>query len=213
MGNPFDPLNLILFLIAVVGFIRLRMILGRRTGNEDPIKQNKYSRGMTKNIESMVEAKQKSIPRTKDESILFLQNTFPEFTEKSFLEGASNAYEMILKNYADGNLNAIKKIISKEVYEGFSVAVKERNNKNTKLVNELIAFDKADIINIEIEKKEALITVEFFSRIITYVTNADNEVLEGNKDNPISIIDQWTFEKALRDKSPSWKLVSTQSQD
>ena len=66
---------------------------------------------------------------------------------------------MILKNYADGNLNAIKEIISKEVYEGFSVAVKERNNKNTKLVNELIAFDKADIINIEIEKKEALITV------------------------------------------------------
>ena len=55
--------------------------------------------------------------------------------------------------------------------------------------------------------------MEFFSRIITYVTNADNEVLEGNKDNPISIIDQWTFEKALRDKSPSWKLVSTQSQD
>ena len=56
-------------------------------------------------------------------------------------------------------------------------------------------------------------TLEFFSRIITYVTNADNEVLEGNKDNPISIIDQWTFEKPLRDKTLSWKLVSTQSQD
>ena len=213
MGNPFDPLNLILFLIAVVGFIRLRMILGRRTGNEDPIKQNKYSRSITKDIKTMAEAKQKSTPKSKDESILFLQSTFPGFSEKSFLEGASNAYEMILKNYADGNLNAIKKIISKEVYEGFSVAVKERNNKNTKLVNELIAFDKADIINIEIEKKEALITVEFFSRIITYVTNVDDEVLEGNKDNPISIIDQWTFEKPLRDKTLSWKLVSTQSQD
>ena len=157
MGNPFDPLNLILFLIAVVGFIRLRMILGRRTGNEDPIKQNKYSRNIAKDIENLVEVKQKSTPKTKDESIFFLQSTFPGFSEKSFLEGASNAYEMILKNYADGNLNAIKEIISKEVYEGFSVAVKERNNKNTKLVNELIAFDKADIINIEIEKKEALI--------------------------------------------------------
>ena len=57
MGNPFDPLNLILFLIAVVGFIRLRMILGRRTGNEDPIKQNKYSRNITKDIENLVEVK------------------------------------------------------------------------------------------------------------------------------------------------------------
>ena len=55
--------------------------------------------------------------------------------------------------------------------------------------------------------------MEFFSRIITYVTNVDDEVLEGNKDNPISIIDQWTFEKPLRDKTLSWKLVSTQSQD
>ena len=70
MGNPFDPLNLILFLIAVVGFIRLRMILGRRTGNEDPIKQNKYSRNITKDIENLVEVKQKSTPKTKDESIL-----------------------------------------------------------------------------------------------------------------------------------------------
>ena len=213
MGNPFDPLNIILFLIAVVGFIRLRMILGRRTGNEDPIKQNKYARNITKDIDTLVEAKQKSEPKTKDESILFLKSIFPGFNEKSFLEGASNAYEMILKNYADGNLKAIKKIISKEVYDGFSDAVKERNDQNTKLVNELIAFDKADIINIEIEKKEVLITVEFFSRIITYVANKDNEVVEGNMDNPISMVDQWTFEKALRDKSPSWKLVSTQSQD
>ena len=150
MGNPFDPLNLILFLIAVVGFIRLRMILGRRTGNEDPIKQNKYSRNIAKDIENLVEVKQKSTPKTKDESIFFLQSTFPGFSEKSFLEGASNAYEMILKNYADGNLNAIKEIISKEVYEGFSVAVKERNNKNTKLVSIChISSQCGDVMNVE----------------------------------------------------------------
>ena len=86
MGNPFDPLNLILFLIAVVGFIRLRMILGRRTGNEDPIKQNKYSRNITKDIENLVEVKQKSTPKTKDESIFFYKVLFLGLVKKVFLK-------------------------------------------------------------------------------------------------------------------------------
>ena len=88
----------------------------------------------------------------------------------------------------------------------------ERKSKNKRLVNELIAFDKADIIEAKIERKSALLTVEFYSRIITYVTDENDQVIEGSKDNPVSVIDQWTFKKALKDKSPSWQLISTQSE-
>ena len=212
MGNPFDPFNLILFLIAVVGFIRLRMILGRRTGNEDPLKQNKYASRVSADIESLTKSKQKNQPKTKDDVLLFLSDEFPAFNKEGFVDGASNAYEMILKNYADGDLKPIKNIISKDVYNGFNEAINERKNKNKRLVNELIAFDKADIIEAKIERKSALLTVEFYSRIITYVTDENDQVIEGSKDNPVSVIDQWTFKKALKDKSPSWQLISTQSE-
>ena len=212
MGNPFDPFNLILFLIAVVGFIRLRMILGRRTGNEDPLRQNKYASRVSADIESLTKSKQKNQPKTKDDVLLFLSDEFPAFNKEGFVDGASNAYEMILKNYADGDLKTIKNIISKDVYNGFNEAINERKNKNKRLVNELIAFDKADIIEAKIERKSALLTVEFYSRIITYVTDENDQVIEGSKDNPVSVIDQWTFKKALKDKSPSWQLISTQSE-
>ena len=212
MGNPFDPFNLILFLIAVVGFIRLRMILGRRTGNEDPLRQNKYASRVSADIESLTKSKQKNQPKTKDDVLLFLSDEFPAFNKVGFVDGASNAYEMILKNYADGDLKPIKNIISKDVYNGFNEAINERKNKNKRLVNELIAFDKADIIEAKIERKSALLTVEFYSRIITYVTDENDQVIEGSKDNPVSVIDQWTFKKALKDKSPSWQLISTQSE-
>ena len=114
MGNPFDPFNLILFLIAVVGFIRLRMILGRRTGNEDPLRQNKYASRVSADIESLTKPKEKKSLKTKEDILLFLSSEIPGFTSESFLDGASNAYEMILKNYADGNLKTIKNIITDE---------------------------------------------------------------------------------------------------
>ena len=212
MGNPFDPLNLILFLIAVVGFIRLRMILGRRTGNEDPLSQNKYASRVSADIEALSKSRQMKQPKNKDDVLQFLSNEFPEFNKESFIDGASNAYEMILKDYADGDLKSIKNIISKDVYDGFNEAIIERKNNNKKLVNELIAFDKSDIIGAKIERKSALLTVEFYSRIITYVLDENDQVIEGSKDNPISVIDQWTFKKALKDKSPSWQLISTQSE-
>ena len=212
MGNPFDPFNLILFLIAVVGFIRLRMILGRRTGNEDPLRQNKYASRVSADIESLTKPKEKKSLKTKEDILLFLSSEIPGFSSESFVDGASNAYEMILKNYADGNLKTIKNIISKDVYDGFNEAIKERKNKNKQLVNELIAFDKSDIIDAKIEQKNVLLTVEFYSRIITYVLDENDQIIEGSKDNPISVIDQWTFKKALKDKSPAWQLISTQSE-
>ena len=159
MGNPFDPFNLILFLIAVVGFIRLRMILGRRTGNEDPLRQNKYASRVSADIESLTKPKEKKSLKTKEDILLFLSSEIPGFSSESFVDGASNAYEMILKNYADGNLKTIKNIISKDVYDGFNEAIKERKNKNKQLVNELIAFDKSDIIDAKIERKNVLLTV------------------------------------------------------
>ena len=134
MGNPFDPLNVILFLIAVFGFIRLRMILGRRTGNEDPLSQNKYSGQVERDIEKYSQNTSKAKPKNKQDTLSYLERQLTGFNEKNFLEGASSAYEIILKNYALGNLKAIKSIISKDVFSGFNEAITDRINKKQKLI-------------------------------------------------------------------------------
>ena len=93
------------------------------------------------------------------------------------------------------------------------MGIKEITEENKqKLINEVIAFDKADIINAEIERRSAIITVEFYTRIITYVMDENDQIMEGSNDNPISVIDQWAFKKSLKEKGPSWQLISTQSE-
>ena len=84
MGNPFDPFNLILFLIAVVGFIRLRMILGRRTGNEDPLRQNKYASRVSADIESLTKSKQKISLKQKMMFYYFCLTNFQHLTKRGF---------------------------------------------------------------------------------------------------------------------------------
>jgi predicted lipid-binding transport protein (Tim44 family) len=214
MGNPFDPLNIILIVIAVVGFIRLRMILGRRTGNEDPIGRKKHppytkEENIINISPSPIKSKKKL---NKDEVLEYLENNISNFDRMKFIEGAQNVYKLILKSYSDGNLKKIKGFISKEVYEGFDKAIKDRKNKEHKLVNEIIEFDKCEVAEAILDKKEAIITVEFYTRIISYAVDKNETIIEGNKDNPHSVIDYWTFKKALKDKSPIWTLITTESE-
>ena len=214
MGNPFDPLNIILIVIAVVGFIRLRMILGRRTGNEDPIGRKKTP-PYTKeekiiNISpSPIKSKKKL---NKDEVLEYLENNISNFDKMKFIEGAQNVYKLILKSYSEGDLRKIKGFISKEVFEGFDKAIKDRENKEHKLVNEIIEFDRCEVAEAILDKKEAIITIEFCTRLISYAVDENEIIIEGNKDNPHSVIDYWTFKKVLKDKSPIWMLITTESE-
>ena len=214
MGNPFDPLNIILIVIAVVGFIRLRMILGRRTGNENPVGRKKTP-PYTKeekiiNISpSPIKSKKKL---NKDEVLEYLENNISNFDKMKFIEGAQNVYKLILKSYSEGDLRKIKGFISKEAFEGFDKAIKDRENKEHKLVNEIIEFDRCEVTEAILDKKEAIITVEFCTRLISYAVDENEIIIEGNKDNPHSVIDYWTFKKVLKDKSPIWMLITTESE-
>ncbi|MEE3294890.1 MAG: Tim44/TimA family putative adaptor protein [Pseudomonadota bacterium] len=214
MGNPFDPLNIILIVIAVVGFIRLRMILGRRTGNEDPIgrKKNPLHTKEEKIINISPSPIKNKKNLNKDEVIEYLENNISNFDRKKFIEGAKNVYKLILKSYAEGDLRKIKGFISKDVFEGFDKAIKDRKNKEHKLVNEIIEFDKCEVSEAILNKKEAIITVEFYTRLISYAVDENETIIAGNKDNPHSVIDYWTFKKSLKDKSPIWMLITTESE-
>ncbi len=213
MGNPFDPMNIILLVFAVVAFIRLRATLGKRTGNEDPLdNKNIFQPKKNRDIKNF-EKTENSIPHSKEEILDYLTLNDKNFTQESFLEGSKNAYKMIVQNYASGDLNSIKDFISKEVYDGFSEAISSRNELKQKLFNEVVEFNLVDIIDAKLDKNTAQIKVNFETKIISYGEDSTGQIIEGNKDSPQVIKDIWVFQKPLKSKNPAWELISTNPDD
>ena len=213
MGNPFDPMNIILLVFAVVAFIRLRATLGKRTGNEDPLdNKNIFQPKKNRDIKNF-EKTENSIPHSKEEILDYLTLNDKNFTQESFLEGSKNAYKMIVQNYASGDLNSIKDFISKEVYDGFSEAISSRNELKQKLFNEVVEFNLVDIIDAKLDKNTAQIKVNFETKIISYGEDSTGQIIEGNKVSPQVIKDIWVFQKPLKSKNPAWELILTNPDD
>ncbi len=213
MGNPFDPMNIILLVFAIVAFIRLRATLGKRTGNEDPLdNKNIFQPKKNRDIKNF-EKTENSIPHSKEEILDYLTLNDKNFTQESFLEGSKNAYKMIVQNYASGDLNSIKDFIGKEVYDGFSGAISSRDELKQKLYNEVVEFNLVDIIDAKLDKNTAQIKVNFETKIISYGEDSTGQIIEGNKDSPQVIKDIWVFQKPLKSKNPAWELISTNPDD
>ena len=213
MGNPFDPMNIILLVFAVVAFIRLRATLGKRTGNEDPLDNKNIFQPKRNRDTNNFEKTENSIPHSKEEILDYLTLNDKNFTQESFLEGSKNAYKMIVQNYASGDLNSIKDFIGKEVYDGFSKAISSRDELKQKLFNEVVEFNLVDIIDATLDKNTVQIKVNFETKIISYGEDSTGQIIEGNKDSPQVIKDIWVFQKPLKSKNPAWELILTNPDD
>ena len=205
--------NIILLVFAVVAFIRLRSALGKRTGNEDPL--NNKTNFKFNNLKKTKQTKQSDAIslNSKDEILNYLSVSDKSFTQQSFIEGSKKAYEMIVQNYAMGNLSSIKDFISGDVYDGFAEAIELRNKLKQKLFNDVIEFDSVEIKDATLLKDMVQIQVVFETKMISYGMNSDEELIEGNKDSPQVIKDTWIFQKSIRSKDPGWELISTNADD
>jgi len=212
MGNPFDPMNILLVLFAVVAFIRLRSTLGKRTGNEEPLGLKKAPTAKQSNeINSVFLDKTVKLPT--QEVLSQITKKDKNFTQESFISGAKSVYQMIIKSYALGDLEDVKQFLGKDVYLGFLSAVDSRTKSEHKLFNKLIDFDSVEINEAVITGGNFEITVSFKTKIISYATNKDGQTIEGNQDSPQSITDTWVFEKSINSQDPNWVLVSTNPDD
>lgn len=129
---------------------------------------------------------------------------------KFFINGAKSAFEMIIKAFGAGDLETLKFLLAEKIYKGFEIAVNQRRAENKNLVTNLISIDKAEILSVAIVNQNiASIAVKFISKQINYITNHNNEVIEGKKDEIVEINDIWTFKKDILSQDPNWKIVST----
>jgi len=132
-----------------------------------------------------------------------------DFNKDKFLQSACRVFEMILQAFSSGNIENIKGLVSKKIWDAFSKVIDFR--KKNKITSEVdfICFKKSEIKDIKMLKNSIKIIVEFESEQINILRNADGQVIEGDENFVQSITDIWTFERLLNAKNKNWTLVST----
>ena len=195
MNYSFEYIDIILLaMIAGFIFLRLRGILGRRTGHE-------------KNIDSNFTHDLPSKETLINKSNIF---NFDETSKKDFLDGAKIAYETIVTAFANGNLKDIKILLDKKVFDQFNEALKEREKNGYKSETTFIGIDSASIREHNNNKNILEVTVDFVSEIISCVKDKDNKILSGDPQKVKKVFDTWKFSKDSRSSNPNWLLIDTQ---
>lgn len=138
-----------------------------------------------------------------------------DFDPEHFLDGAKQAYEMIVTAFADGNLKALRDFLSDDVYSSFEAAVNEREDHGIVLDQTFVGIKKSDIIEAEVDDGTASIAVHFGSEMISVSRDKDGEIRAGDPNEVEDITDIWTFARdvstAHARANPNWKLVATQA--
>ena len=233
----FDITTLITIAVAVFVLLRLRSVLGQRTGHQEPPKdifeKNKQSdtqkddapgdnvvklpsrknREEEQNESPVIqEIDEIAKPRTKlNKGLKEIFAASPEFSPKQFLSGAAMAYEMIVNAYADGDKKTLKNLLSKEVYEEFSAAISDREKSGDVVKSSFVGIDDSAIHQATMIDGESHVAVRFISQIISVTHNKDGEVIDGDESQIASVTDIWTFARDTNSRDPNWRLVATES--
>jgi predicted lipid-binding transport protein (Tim44 family) len=232
----FDIYTIIFLALAVFIFLRLRSVLGQRTGRErppyDPYSTRDAVRGATNDnvvtlpARSAADAAQKPVesiePVERWKGIAepgsavaagldAIAGEDKAFDAKHFVTGARAAYEMIVLAYAQGDRRALKNLLSREVYEGFEAAIRERESRGDTVETRFVAIDKSDVSAAELRGRVAQITLRFVSQLISVTRDKASNVIEGNAEKVTDVTDVWTFARDLSSRDPNWKLVATEA--
>ena len=202
MSEAFQYIDiLILAIIAGIVLLRLRSVLGRRTGHEKTDKTSyNYETPQQSSEEKVVTIEPKVTSSSREDGW---------FDQDDFLRGASNAYETIVTNFENGNKDALKPLLSNEVLNSFTSVIDERNSKNETVEFNFIGIEKSEIVHKDLKKNPMEVTVRFISEMITCIKNSKDEVISGSLNQVQKITDVWTFEKIKDKKTSNWLLTAT----
>ena len=194
MNYSFEYIDIILLaMIAGFIFLRLRGILGKRSGFEG--KAPPQFQEIIKNIDSEIKNKQK--------------DNFDKEAQKEFLEGAKIAYETIITDFSDNDnkLTKSKSLLSKKVLDQFNDALKERSDKGHYAEITFIGVNSADIKEQKKANSILKVTVNFVAEVITCIKDKDKKIISGSPDQIKKIYDTWVFSRDTKSQDPNWQLV------
>ena len=197
MSSQFGFIDIIL-LAMFAGFIilRLRNILGRKTGHQGKPGRGYFPKGMEvlKDIENNEAIKTGNVD---------------EEAKKRFLKGAEVAYEQIITSFAKGDKKVLKGLLEKNMFNRFSEVIDERKNKKLIYETTFIGLKSSKILEFKKIENIYKVTVNFVCEIITCVKDKNNKIIEGNPDTIKTVNDVWKFSKNMWSQDPTWYLVDT----
>ncbi|TAI63172.1 Tim44/TimA family putative adaptor protein [Bradyrhizobium sp. Leo170] len=229
-----DIYTIIFLALAVFIFLRLRSVLGQRTGSERP----PYDRAAPNVLQrdnnvvpmpgSVIDqppplpSKDVTPPSDRWKGIAEPSTALAQgldgivaqdssFDPRHFISGARSAYEMIVLAFANGDRRALRDLLSSEVYDSFDAAIKDREKHEQKTETRFVSIDKAEIVGAEARDRAAQVTVRFVSQMISVTRDKAGTIVDGNPEKVADITDVWTFARDTASRDPNWKLVGTGS--
>ena len=242
MDGTFNVTTLVFLVIAVVIFLKLRSVLGRRTGDEET-RFERYKQQQAQREAATAQDKVITLPRREREDapakpmteprpiaaveervktiaganegvakgLMEIARSDPSFEPDGFLKGAKVAYEIIVTSFAEGNKRSLKDLLSREVFEGFSNAISERESRGEVVEQSFVGMKAAEIVDADVKGGTANVTVKFLSELITATRDRGGEVIFGDPKKIKEVTDIWTFSRDVGSRNPNWRLIATQA--
>ena len=219
--SEFQYFDIILFaMVAGFLFLRLRSVLGRRTGNER--RRDLFPRRSAPaadNVAALVEPDKRVARPAADEppgdvvadGLNRIRRADPSFDPAHFIEGARTAFEMIVSSFAKGDKTELRPLLSDEVFRRFAMAIDERVAARETLETQIEKLDSVDIIEAELAGRTAQITLKLVSHQINVTRAMDESIVDGAPGQPVEKTDYWTFARDTRSADPNWVLIATSS--
>ena len=228
-----DIYTIIFLALAVFIFLRLRSVLGQRTGSERqrPVARDLLPSRNNDNVVPMPGAiidqaplapadpeppsdRWNGIAEPGSSLALGLNAVAKEdssFDPRHFISGAKSAYEMIVLAFAQGDRRTLKDLLSSEVYEGFEGAIREREKREEKVERKFVGIDKAELVGADVRGRTSHLTMRFVSQMISVTRDKAGAVIDGSPDKVTDVTDVWTFARDISSRDPNWKLVGTEA--
>lgn len=225
MNDGFQFIDIIFFaMVAAFLVLRLRSVLGRRTGQERP--RDIFGRSPSApsnspdNVVELPDRRRATMAGAPDDryagtpvgsGLNQIRNADPSFNTERFLQGGRAAFEIVLGAYAEGDVATLRPLLNDEVFGNFQKAILERQQGGETLETELIGIKSAEIVEATLDGRTALVTARFVSEQVNAVRDAKGEVIEGDPNRVAEVIDLWTFARDTQARDPNWALVATRS--
>ena len=205
MDNAFQYMDIIfLAIVAGVVLLRLRSVLGKRTGSEkkDP---NLYSYDKPVNQSS-------DTPKPVQMQSSTNNSKTDWFDNDNFIAGAKGAYETIVTNFENDNIKELKPLLEEDVLKSFTEVIENRKKNGEHVEFSFIGIESAEIIYKDLNSSPMEVTVRFISEMITCIKNSKDEVISGSLNQIQKVTDVWTFAKFKNKKNANWLLLATSAE-
>lgn len=224
-GIPYADI-VIIALIAGFILLRLRSVLGEKTGEENPdLFMRPRQENQPDDKEKIIQLHEKAIKpkmaepedayldalkeETAKEGLKQIKQKDASFNATQFVAGAKGAFEMVFDAFAKGEKEPLKMLLSDSIYETFASEIDKRDAQENKEETTLVSVPKQEITEARLIGKKARITVNFLSEQITIVRGPDGKIVEGDASSTEEVENEWVFERDVTSKNPNWTIIET----